>query len=431
MIYDDTSAVNQRTMPHSQEAEQAVLGGLLLDPRLTATVSPRLTPESFYFERNAWIFRALQALGEEADLRTVQAWLEDHGSPVQLSYLTGLDLALPDIGNLDAYAEIVLERSLRRRIIDAAGQTLRNAFDGSVPAVEVAGQGLARYSALSAEGQKGGFRTAIEVFEDWATQCEDATGKHKEPGILTGIGKLDFLTGGMERKHMWLLGGRPGHGKTSLLLQIIGKAALDQERHCAVFSLEMSERELLLRLMAQRTGLKTVALRRGGLTPAGWAVAYQFMQKVRASGRIHVDDQGGLNALEIGARLRRLKAKYPIGCVFVDYLTLMGASSREVGFHRTSENAKLLSDLCKDEDVAGVVCAQLSRSSEKSDRRPQLSDLRDGGEEPAWGVMLLHRARGEEGLTNDGEVIVDKNRSGTTGVAKVLFDGLTQRFEPA
>jgi replicative DNA helicase len=193
----------------------------------------------------------------------------------------------------------------------------------------------------------------------------------------------------------------------------------------------MDERELILRLVGQMTGIRTSSLRRGVLSGEDWRRVYDLRARARELGTIHVDQQSSIDCASIAARVRQLQAKQPLSAVFVDYLTLMaGGNPRESGHQRVQENARGLAALAKEANVKMVVAAQLSRDNAKGNRRPRLADLREAGEEPAWGVIMLHRDESAEGdhLSLEGEMIVAKNRTGCTGVAPVRFDGATQRF---
>lgn len=427
-------------LPHATECERAILGGLLIDPALLPTVSARLEPEDLYHDRHKLIYGAILALGEKADLRTVQAHLESFGLLSQaggLSYLTGLDLDLPDISRLEAYLDVVKERALRRAICRAGGDLLRGALDATQSVPDLAAGALARFQALVKGSSRGrGFRLLADVLEDWLDELDANYGVLPEEGVMTGIPSLDAITGGMERGHMWLIGGRPGVGKTSILLQCLENEAIGEGRHAAFFSLEMGEREVLFRLAAQQLGIGSTRIRHRRLSQGELAQIHALRGQLRMAGNIHVDEQSRIDASTIAARTMELKSRVPLAAVFVDYLTLVKGEGggRVMAYERTEQIAKDLASLAKEADVKMIVAAQLSRN--KDSKKPRLWDLRDAGEQPATGVILLHR---EERLDGDGEVewldpegeaIVAKNRYGETGRAKIRFVGATQRFVP-
>lgn len=423
-------------MPRSEEAERAVLGAVLLDPRLLGEVRSRLHHADFWLPKHAWIYEGMLALAEGLDVQTLMAWLEDRGltsgpEAVTVADLSGLDRELPDPSRIGLYVEIVYERALRRRTIEVAMDVEREAMSGQ-SATEILTRALGRLTALSSSSTPGvGFRAAGEIIEEWLTDVSEQDGE-REPGMMTGIPGVDRLIGGMERRHMWLIGARPGVGKTSLMLQAVAQEALGAHpRHCAVFSLEMDERELLLRLMSQESGIRSSLLRRGRMGKEDWAIVHALRRHIRETGTIHVDQQASINVGAIAARLRQLQQRVPVAAVFVDYLTLVASESvKDKSYERTQANARALAALAKEANVKMIVAAQLSRDNQKGNRKPRLADLREAGEEPAWGVMLLHRPETGDGdtLSTSGEVIVAKNRTGATGSVDVAFEGVTQRF---
>lgn len=423
-------------LPRALDAERAALGALLLDPRWIGRV--RLAPEDMYLDRHRWILQALQALRERANVLTVHVWLEERGVADQVggvAYLTSLDLSLPDPSCLPDLVKTIQERATRRRCIEMMMRTARVAARYDQPVNQIIGDTLAGCRSLMQATNPGGFRQLGDILEDLLEELEEREANPPEPGLTFGIPELDEIVGGMERRHMWLLAARPGVGKTSMLLQVAAREALEQGHHVAVFSLEMDERELVLRVAGQRLGLDTRRARRATMTPAEWRSLIALAREIKQAGTFHVDQQASINVGTMAARIEELASRVPLAAVFVDYLTLVDGGEGD-GYERVMSNARGLAALCKTANLKGLVAAQLKRPKDGagSNRKPHLEDIRGAGEEPAWGVVFLHRevrVNGDsEWLAPETEFIVPKNRTGPTGVATGRFHGATQRFTP-
>jgi replicative DNA helicase len=426
-------------LPKALEVERAILGVLVLEPQKTRAVAAELVTEDFYLERHRWVFDGLKALGPQSGMVPLSEWLDQRGLLSQiggLAFLVSLEASLPDPGSLPEFVRIVKDRAWRRRGIELGLRSVKAFETQTRPAQEISAEMAAGYREITGESQRGGFRQLGDILEDLLTELEGRQEQRfPESGLSAGIPELDELIGGMERRHMWLVGARPGVGKTSMLLQIAAREALDEGRHVAVFSLEMDERELVLRLAGQRLGLDTRRARRGQLAQPEWTDLIRFTREARWRGTLHVDQQSRIDVASIGARIQELASRVPLAAVFVDYLTLVkGQGREEKRYARVAEVAEELAGLAKSENVKMVVAAQLSRDSSKNSKKPRLADLREAGEEPAWGVVLLHREEKTNGdaewLAPETEFIVAKNRTGSTGLARGRFHGPTQRFLP-
>lgn len=422
-------------LPKALDAEQAALGALMLDPRWIDRV--RLAPEDMYLDRHRWVLQALLALRERSNVLTVHAWLDERGMAEQvggLAYLTSLDLMLPDPSCLPDLVRMIQERATRRRCIEMMMRTARAAARYDQPVNQILGDTLAGCRSLIHASHPGGFRQLGEILEELLVELEDREAHPPEPGLTFGIPDLDEIAGGMERRHMWLLAARPGVGKTSMLLQVAAREALEEGRHVAIFSLEMDERELVMRVAGQRLGLDTRRARRATLTPDEWRSLLVLARDIRSAGTIHVDQQASIDLPTMAARVEELASRVPLSAVFVDFLTLMEGGDGD-GYERVMSNSRGLAALFKTANVKGLVAAQLKRPKEGgANRKPHLEDLRQAGEEPAWGVVMLHReirTNGDaEWLASETEFIVPKNRTGPTGKASGRFHGPTQRFLP-
>src|SRR6185369_14993480 len=236
----DTLPQQQKPLPYSEESERAVLGGILLDPQVLPTISGRLRPDDFYLERHQVLYQAMLNLQEEQveiDLRTLQAKLEQQGnldSIGGIGYLTTLDLDLPDIGRVDQYAEIIKERSVRRRLIQTSTQIIRDCLDGGLPAQEALGR--------AEQAVQRGFVLLASVFHSTLEELEERSGSLLT-GIPTGFTDLDRICHGLNRGNLIIIAGRPGMGKTSFALNIAQNVAIREAKTVGVFSLEMSQQE--------------------------------------------------------------------------------------------------------------------------------------------------------------------------------------------
>ncbi|HEY0781463.1 MAG TPA: replicative DNA helicase, partial [Thermoanaerobaculia bacterium] len=424
-------------MPHSEESERAVLGGVLLDPTILPTISGRLRAEDFYLERHQVLYRSMLDLQDEQvaiDLRTLQAKLEQRGelSGVGgLAYLASLDLDLPDIGRIDAYAEIVKERSVRRRLIQASGQIIRDCLDGGLTAQEALGRAEQAVLGLGEEAVQRGFSALSDVLHRTLDELEDRPGS-----MLTGVpsGFIDFdrKSHGLNRGNLIIIAGRPGMGKTSFALNVAQHVALREKRTVGVFSLEMGEQELALRILCAEADISFSRLRGSHLTTKEWTRVHQT---VRATGEapLFIDDSPNPSLLEIASKSRRLKAEKGLALLVIDYLQLMQAGGRYE--NRNLEIAAIsrgLKQLAKELDIPVIALSQLSRQPERrgSDHRPQLADLRESGsiEQDADMVAFIYRDEvynptdENKGLA---ELIIAKHRNGEIGTVELVFLGET------
>lgn len=447
--YLGTSLPEQRTLPHSEEAERAVLGAVLLDPELLVTVSRRLATEDFYLERHQTLYAAMVQLrgdGVAVDLRTLQATLERWGHFDQvggIAYLATLDLDLPDLGRIDAYVEIVKERSVRRQLIQQAMRLTRAALEGDPLPELVEGQVVALEGARRALGGSGvggyqPFRVAIEAA---AEQLEEGEAPERAKSVVTtGIARLDARVA-LEIGTLVFVAGRPGMGKTALLWQIAEHNGL-AGRGVAIQSLEMSPQALALRAICHhgevaKTDLTHAAAGRGTLTPDQWRRVVKAVWQL-ADLPVYADYTRILTGPDIGARLRRVKDEHPeVVLVELDYINLVsleqlpGVDARAPKHERMGAFVRYLRNLAGELEVLMLVGAQLVREGEKAGRRPIPADLRDAGEQDADAVIFIHREPDDYDpamLQARGDLILGKAREGKPGSVPILFDGSGQRF---
>ena len=431
-----------KSLPHSEESERAVLAAVLLDPSVLPSMSARLTEEDFYQDRHRLIYGTMVSLQEEGtaiDLRTIQARLEQQDKLQAvggLAYLAGLDLDLPDLGRVDSYVEIIKERSIRRRLISASQEILRDCLDGGVEASEALGRAERAVFGLGEEAIRKGFVQLGSVLHETLEDLEERPGSTLI-GVPTGFTDLDRITHGLNRGNLIIIAGRPGMGKTSFALNCCQHVALREGRPVGIFSLEMSSQELGLRILCSEAGVPFSRLRSGHLSQKQWSRIIQCTRQV-GDAPLYIDDSPNPSLLEVASKARRLKAEKGLELLVLDYLQLMQAGGRYE--NRNLEIAAIsrgMKQLAKELELPVIALSQLSRNPERrgSDRRPQLADLRESGsiEQDADLVAFIFR---EEVYSPDdpeveglAELIVAKHRNGETGTVELAFLGETTTFK--
>ncbi len=423
-----------KSLPQSEESERAVLAAVLLDARLLPTVSGRLKVEDFYLDRHRRLYGAmleLQDVDSPIDLRTLQARLEQRGELEQaggLAYLAGLDIDLPDLGRFETYVEIVKERSIRRRLIDVCRQVTADSLDGGLDAAAVLGRAEQGILSLGEEAIRRGFVPLMTILEETLQVLEESPGKGLT-GVPTGFHDLDRMTHGLGRGALIIIAGRPGMGKTSLALNIAQHVATRLARTVGIFSLEMGQQELALRILCSLADVSFSALRKGHLSQQRWTRVVQTMSEIGRA-PLFIDDSASPTILEVASKARRLKAEKRLELLVVDYLQLMQAGGRfENRNLEISAITRSMKQLAKELDIPVVLLSQLSRMPERrgSDHRPQLADLRESGaiEQDADMVAFVYRDEiyNEEAVRGEAELIIAKHRNGETGTIKLIFQG--------
>ncbi|NJL26768.1 MAG: replicative DNA helicase [Thermoanaerobaculia bacterium] len=431
-----------RVLPHSEEAERAVLASVLLSPEVLPLISGRLRAEDFYLERHQTLFQTMLDLLEverPIDLRTLQATLEQRGLFEKLggiAYLAGLDLDLPDIGRVDTYVELVKERSVRRQLINVCTEIMRDSFDGGVEAAEALGRAESAVLKLGEDAIQRGFSRLSEIYHATIASLEERAEARGLLGLPTGFYDWDNMTQGLVPGNLIIIAGRPGMGKTSFALNVAQHVALREGRSVGIFSLEMGEQELVLRMLASEANLPFGSVRAGRLTEGQWAHLYDVVRHTQEA-PLFIDDSPNPSLLEIASKTRRLKAERNLSLLVVDYLQLMQAGGRYES--RQLEIAAIsrgLKQLAKDLAIPVIALSQLSRQPERrtGDHRPQLADLRESGsiEQDADMVCFIYRDEmyNKENPDNKGlaELIVSKHRNGETGSVDLVFIGETTSF---
>ncbi len=431
-----------KSLPHSEESERAVLAAVLLDPRVLPTISGRLRAEDFYLDKHRILYDAMLAIQDtdkEIDLRTLQAKLEHQQNLDKvggMAYIASLDLDLPDLGRIETYVELVKERSVRRRLIEASGQIVRDCLDGGVDADEALARAEQSVFALGEEAVQKGFVAIGPILHDTLEDLEERPGATLI-GVPTGFIDFDRMTHGLNRGNLIIIAGRPGMGKTSLALNMAAHVALREKRGAAIYSLEMSQQELALRVLCSESNVPFSSLRKGHLSQNQWQRIIQAARNA-SDAPLYIDDSPNPTLLEVASKARRLKAEKGIDLLILDYLQLMQAGGKYE--NRNLEIAAIsrgMKQLAKELDMPVIALSQLSRAPERrgSDHRPQLSDLRESGsiEQDADLVAFVYRDEiynpDDEEAKNMAELIVAKHRNGATGTVDLVFLGETTSFK--
>ena len=423
-----------KTVPHNTEAEEAVLGSLLIDPEAIFRVSTFLKPDDFYIIKNGWIYDAVLNLHERRqpiDFVTVCDELENREQLDEIggaAYISSLISVVPTAIHIEAYGHIVERTALRRRLISVASQIASFAYEEDQNIEEVIDRAEAALFSVSQRRITRGLMPIKQIIADYYDRI-DYLYKHQGEalGIPMGFVDLDKLLGGLQRSDLIIIAARPGVGKTSMLLAVALTAARKYKQKVAIFSLEMSNEQLVQRLMSSETGIDSQRLRMGDLRED------ELPKFVEAAGRlsetmVFIDDTPGLSALQLRTKARRLHAEYGLDLIMVDYLQLMSGDLRsENRVQEISYISRSLKGLARELNVPLIAASQLSRAVEqRHDKRPILSDLRESGaiEQDADVVIFLYRDElynPETKLKNIADVIVAKHRHGATGTIQLFF----------
>lgn len=433
--------------PNSQEAELAVLGGLLMRSQLMNSIADILTPEDFYYPAHKIIFSAFLELYSNsapidlvstAELLRNRQELEAIGGVV---YLGQLAQAVVTGANAEYYAGIVRNKAMQRNLIDVAVNIIANAHDSSREVADLLDESEQAIFAVARRSIKKEFSTSTELVEKVFDNLSRLADAHDVvTGVTTGFEQLDSLTSGLQKSDLVILAARPSMGKTAFALCVALNAALNQNVPVGIFSLEMSREQLMQRLLAIRAKVNLYTLRRPSkLTDADWQSLYKAADVISRA-PIFIDDSSSLSTLELRARARRLKAEHGLGLLVVDYLQLMeggkNLSSRELEISNISRSLKALA---KELDIPVLALSQLNRKVEdRTDKRPILADLRESGaiEQDADVIMFVYREdvykckkKSDIPQYGDAEIIIGKQRNGPVGAAELIYAAPYTSFE--
>ena len=436
-----------RVPPHSIEAEQAVLGGLMLAPEAYDRINDKLTANDFYRRDHQLIYRAIAELAEKNrpfDAVTLGEWFESQGHMDLVAggaYLVELASTTPSAANIAAYAETVRDKAVMRQLIEVGTEIVNDAFQ---PEGKESDEMLAiaeqKVFAIAEQGARG--RTDFVAMNDALKDAFEVLRVRSESGgtvtgLPTGYTEFDMMTAGLQPTDLVILAARPAMGKTTFALNIAEYAAIKSKKAVAVFSMEMSAGQLAMRLISSVGRINATRLRTGQLEDEDWSRVTSAIRILKDQAKVFIDDTPGLSPDVLRSKARRLKREHDLGLIVIDYLQLMSVpGNNENRATEISEISRSLKGLAKELNVPVIALSQLNRSLEtRTDKRPVMADLRESGaiEQDADMIVFIYRddyynkeTSPDKGLA---EIIIGKQRSGPTGSCKLRFFGEYTRFD--
>lgn len=431
---EETEALLKRVMPHSTEAEQSVIGAMLMDREAVTTASEMLTAEDFYQKQYGILFGAMVELYEEnqpIDLITLQNRLREKDVPPEISsmeFVQGLVNLTYTSANVKGYAQIVAEKAQMRRLIRTSEEIAATCYAGKEN-VEVIMEDTEKKIFQVLQRKSGDDYTPIkEIVLNALDKIEAASRtKGSVTGLATGFIDLDYKTSGFQPSDLLLIAARPSMGKTAFVLNIAEYMAFHNNLTVAVFSLEMSKEQLVNRLFAMESRVESQALRTGNLSDSEWANLIEAAGTIGRSNLI-IDDTPGISVSELRSKCRKYKLEHNLDIIMIDYLQLMTGSRRaDSRQQEISDISRSLKEIARELQVPVVALSQLSRAVEqRPDHRPMLSDLRESGaiEQDADVVMFIYR---DDYYNHDtqkkdvAEIIIAKQRNGPIGTVELAW----------
>ena len=427
--------------PQNLEAEEAVLGGILLDPDAISRIADVLQPEAFYLNAHRQIYRTavmLHSQGKPTDLTAMSAWLADTGTLEKVggnNRLVELVERVTSTASIEQVAKLIMDKFLRRQLIRSGNEVIQLGFEKNLPMEEILDQAEQKIFAISQEQPTKGLTPTSEILTSTFNEIESRSLGTSVAGIPVNFYDLDAMTQGLQRSDLIIVAGRPAMGKTSIVLNIAKNVAQLHELPVCVFSLEMSKEQLTYRLLSMEVGIESGRLRTGRLQQEEWPLLGQGIDTLGQL-PIYIDDKPNLSVLEMRSLCRRLMAEQgkELGLVVIDYLQLMEGTTPDNRVQELSRITRGLKGLAREMKVPVIALSQLSRGVEsRTNKRPMLSDLRESGsiEQDADLVLMIYRDEyynpdtPDRGIT---EVIVTKHRNGPVGTIKLLFEPQFTRF---
>lgn len=430
-----------RALPHNKEAEQSVLGSALSSTNAVGIACEILGPEDFYFEQNKEIYIAMLELFNEnipIDIVTVSDRLNQHDkldSIGGVQYLSSLVAGVPTTGNVEYYAKIIKDKATLRYLIYSSQSILNIAYDEQDTTERILDLAEQRILDVSSGNVKNDIVHISDVMMNtYDEMVQNSLNKGGITGVSTGFHGLNNATGGLHGGELIIVAGRPGMGKSSFAVNIAEYASIHNNIPIAIFNLEMSKNMIVNRIICSQAMVDSQNVRKGEIAAEDWQQICSVIDKL-SSAPIYIDDSSSITVSEIKAKCRRLKQTKNLGLVIIDYLQLMQGSGRSDNRQQEiSDISRSLKVMAKELDVPVIALSQLSRTSEsRSDKRPMLSDLRESGaiEQDADVVIFLYRDEyynKESADKNIAEVIIAKQRSGSTGTFKLGWQGRFTKF---
>ncbi|PTR25814.1 primary replicative DNA helicase [Rhodococcus sp. OK519] len=432
-----------RQPPHDMVAEQSVLGGMLLSKDAIADVLEVLRPGDFYRPAHQSVYDAILDLysrGEPADPVTVSAELDRRGELRRIggaSYLVTLTQTVPTAANAAYYAEIVAEKSVLRRLVDAGTRIVQYGYSGGdgQDVAEVVDRAQAEIFEVTERRTTEDFMPLEELLQPTMDEIDSIASRGGiSLGVPTGFSELDEITNGLHAGQMIIVAARPGVGKSTIGMDFMRSCSVKHGMASVLFSLEMSKTEIVMRLLSAEAKIKLSDMRSGKMTDDDWTRLARRMSEI-SEAPLFIDDSPNLTMMEIRAKARRLKQKHNIRLIVIDYLQLMSSGKKvESRQQEVSEFSRSLKLLAKELEVPVIAICQLNRGPEqRTDKRPQVSDLRESGslEQDADMVMLLHRPDAierDDPRGGEADIILGKHRGGPTATITVAHQLHYSRF---
>lgn len=430
-----------KVMPHNVEAEQSVLGSMIIDKTSIAQALEVLSREDFYKESHQTLFDTILDLYQKdvaVDLVTITENLqakEKLESAGGITYISQICSSVISTANLQSYIKIVKEKSILRKLIKASSQIIEESYNKQDDVVSVVDSAEKRIFDIGINRNTSDFEQMSTVLERGFLEIEKIfNNRGGVTGVASGFGELDSKTSGFQKGDMILIAARPSMGKTTFALNLAQHAALKEGKNVAVFSLEMSKEQLAYKLLCSEANVDMLKLRTGNLEDSDWENIAKASGPL-SSAKIYIDDTPGLSVMDMRSKCRRLKIESGIDMIVIDYLQLMsGSRSSESRQQEVSEISRSIKALAKEMECPVIALSQLSRAPEqRTDHRPMLSDLRESGsiEQDADLVMFLYRDEyynKETEEKNVAECIIAKQRNGPTGTVKLAWLGQFSKF---
>ncbi len=428
--------------PQNLDAEKSLLGAVLIDEEVLADISEHVTTKDFYDKRHAVVYGAMMRLYEKhkpVDLLTLTDELQKKSELEVVggsAYLTDLTNYVPTAAHAEAYAELVAQKAVRRRLIKASSEISEMGFDEDHTTQELLEKAEAELFSVSDQSLKQDLTSIETILTDSFDRMEELhRNKGSLRGVRTGYRDLDNMTAGLQRSDLIILAARPAMGKTTLVTNLAYNVATVAKQPVLFFSLEMSKEQLVDRMLADASGVDAWNIRTGNLSDEDFSKLSEAMGDM-AEAPIYIDDTPGLSVLEMRTKARRASHEQPLGLIIVDYLQLMQASGRSDGnrVQEVSEISRGLKLIARELNVPVIALSQLSRSVEnRSPQIPQLADLRESGsiEQDADIVMFIYREayyNPDTDRENITDLIISKHRNGPVGKVELYFHPERLRF---
>ena len=428
-------ALIKRVLPHSLEAEQSVIGSMLMDSEAIITASEIVTADDFYQHQYGVMYESMVELfneGKPVDLVTLQNRLKEKDVPPEVSsleFVRDIITTVPTSANVKYYATIVKEKAVLRRLIRVNEEIANDCYLGRDPLETILADTEKKIFDLLQSRSSGDFVPIRQVALNVLENIEKAS-KTKETvtGVPTGFIDLDYKTSGFQPSDFILIAARPSMGKTAFVLNVVDHVAVKRGIPCMVFSLEMSKEQLVNRMLSMESNVDSQKLRTGTLTDSDWDAVVEGVGIIGGS-KLIIDDTPGISISELRSKCRKMKLEHGLGMVIIDYLQLMTGSGKSSDNRQQeiSEISRSLKALAREMQAPVVALSQLSRACEtRTDHRPMLSDLRESGaiEQDADVVMFLYRDdyyNKDSEMKDMAEVIIAKQRNGPIGTVNLVW----------